>query len=58
MAKKRTTVTINKDLYERAQELMKAEHFDDFSGFVEQMIRDRWRAKLDLEANPTSEKTS
>lgn len=40
--KRRTNITINESIYAKAQELMRLDHFDDFSGFIEQLIRDEW----------------
>jgi hypothetical protein len=40
--KRRTNITINESIYAKAQELMAADDFSDFSGFVEQLIRDEW----------------
>lgn len=44
--KRRTNITINPVIHQRAQILMEAHSFDDFSGFLEQLIRAEWeRAK-------------
>lgn len=43
--KRRTNITINESIYAKAQELMRLDHFDDFSGFIEQLIRDEWARK-------------
>lgn len=40
MKKKRTNITINPKIYALAQDLMGADHFDDFSGYVEHLIRE------------------
>lgn len=40
--KRRTNITINPAIYKRAQILMEAHSYDDFSGFVEQLIRNEW----------------
>ena len=45
--KRRTNITINESIYAKAQELMRLDHFDDFSGFIEQLIRDEWARKHD-----------
>jgi hypothetical protein len=37
--KRRVHMTINPNIYQRAQILMEAQSFDDFSSFVEQLIR-------------------
>jgi hypothetical protein len=43
--KRRTNITINESIYAKAQELMALSAFSDFSGFVEQLIRDEWARK-------------
>ena len=45
MSSKRTTITINEGLYRRAQKVMAAREFDDFSGFVQQLIREEWERR-------------
>jgi hypothetical protein len=40
MSKRRTNLTINPNLFEEAQKLMSLRNFDDFSSFVEQLIRE------------------
>lgn len=43
--KRRTNITINEAIYAKAQELMQVTDFDDFSGFVEQLVRDEWERR-------------
>jgi hypothetical protein len=43
--KRRTNITINETIYEKAQQLMRAQDFDDFSGYLEQLIREEWARK-------------
>lgn len=43
--KRRTNITINDEIYAKALEVMAADHFDDFSGFIEQLVRDEWRRR-------------
>jgi hypothetical protein len=50
--KKRTTITIHPDLYAKAQELMSAAHFSDFSTFVEHLIRQESHSNLALNEPP------
>lgn len=39
MMTKRTTITIPDTLYAEAERLMREQHFSDFSGFVQHLIR-------------------
>lgn len=41
--KKRTTVSLEEGIIAKAQAMMKGEDFGDFSGFLEQIIRERWQ---------------
>lgn len=48
--KRRTNVTLNPAVYDLATEIMKVRRFDEFSGFVEQLIREEWeRRALEVE---------
>lgn len=38
----RTTITINPAIREKAEQLMRARSFSDFSGFIAQLIRDEY----------------
>ena len=63
MAKRRTNLTINSDLYDRAQTLMKLLHHSDFVGLIEQLIREEWERRhgpllLRDEADPVKRKAS
>lgn len=43
--KKRTTISIHSGILAKAHELMHAENFNDFSNFLEQLIREKWAAQ-------------
>lgn len=43
--KRRTNVTLNPAVYDLATTIMKVRHFDEFSGFVEQLIREEWERR-------------
>lgn len=43
--KRRTNISINPEVYELATQLMKLRRFSDFSGFLEQVIRDEWERR-------------
>lgn len=43
--KRRTNITINAEIYDKALEVMATDHFDDFSGFVEQLVREEWKRR-------------
>lgn len=45
MKTKRTTITINTGLLKKAEALMAAEDFGDFSGFVQDLIRQEWKRR-------------
>lgn len=45
MAKQRTSITINPELHELGKSLAKEQHFDDFSNFVEHLIRSEWERR-------------
>jgi hypothetical protein len=45
MAKRRTNLTLNQDLYDKAQQLMSLLHHSDFVGLVEQLIREEWERR-------------
>ncbi len=40
MSTKRTTITLPESLVEVAQAIMRDRHFEDFSGFLQQLIRE------------------
>jgi hypothetical protein len=40
--KKRTTVSLHEGIIEKAAQLMADEHFNDFSSFLEQLVREKW----------------
>lgn len=44
---RRTNITISDALYEKAQELMRLRHFTDFSGYLQQLIREDWERRGD-----------
>lgn len=53
--KRRTNVTLNPAVYDLATAIMKVRHFDEFSGFVEQLIREEWdRRASEVEAATTT----
>lgn len=39
---RRTNITISQSLYEKALENMRVRDFSDFSGYVQQLIREDW----------------
>jgi len=43
--KTRRNVTLNPHVIARATEVMQLRHFDDFSGFIEQLIREEWERR-------------
>ena len=45
MAKQRTSITINPDLHDLGKHLAKEQHFDDFSNFIEHLIRSEWERR-------------
>lgn len=46
MNAKRTTITISHELYERALAVMHSRLIDDFSGFVQILIREEYERRL------------
>jgi metal-responsive CopG/Arc/MetJ family transcriptional regulator len=44
-AAKRTTITISEALYAKAEELMRLRDFGDFSGFIQQLIREEYERR-------------
>ena len=55
--KKRTTVSLETGIIEKAKTMMRDEDFGDFSGFLEQVIRDRWNARTEMREAPTPYRT-
>lgn len=47
--KKRVLVTLNPDLVESAKKLMKSRQFDNFSNFIEVLIREEWERRTTSE---------
>ena len=43
--KRRTNITVEESLYAKAQAVMEARDFSDFSGFLEQLIREEWERR-------------
>lgn len=39
---RRTNITISESLYAKAQAMMKLRDFNDFSGYIQQLIREDW----------------
>jgi hypothetical protein len=50
--KRRTNLTINPEVFRRAQQVMALKGFSDFSGFVEQLIRDEWELRIGSKLTP------
>lgn len=48
--KLRKNITVGSELFELATELMKMRRFDDFSGFIEQLIREEWERRCGIMA--------
>jgi Arc/MetJ-type ribon-helix-helix transcriptional regulator len=42
---RRTNITISESLYRKAQELMRLRDFGDFSGYIQQLIREDWEER-------------
>jgi Arc/MetJ-type ribon-helix-helix transcriptional regulator len=42
---RRTNITISETLYAKAQEMMKKRDFTDFSGYLQQLIREDWERR-------------
>lgn len=43
--RKRTTISLHENIIAKAKELMAEDDFGDFSGFLEQLIREKWAAR-------------
>lgn len=43
--KTRRNITLNPEVLKLAIEVMTLRHFDDFSGFIEQLIREEWERR-------------
>lgn len=52
--KKRTTVSLEKGILDKARTMMADEDFGDFSGFLEQVIRERWATRQKPEPPPAA----
>jgi hypothetical protein len=51
MSKKiRTTVSLNDGIMDKARELMAEHDFSDFSGFLEQLVRDKWADRAERQS--------
>lgn len=50
--KRRTNITINPEIYRRAQQVMSLKGFSDFSGYIEQLIRDEWQTQFGNRLTP------
>lgn len=50
--KLRKNITIGSEIFELATELMKLRRFDDFSGFLEQLIREEWERRCGPMTSP------
>jgi uncharacterized membrane protein YheB (UPF0754 family) len=46
LSAKRTTISISHRLYAKAQELMKLRDYDDFAGFLQQLIREEYHRRV------------
>lgn len=43
--RKRTTVSLHKELMAKAEILMQENHFSDFSSFLDQLVREAWEKR-------------
>lgn len=50
----RTTISIPSTIYAKAQSIMKARDFSDFSGFLQQLIREEWERRAERNHVPSA----